>query len=780
MIYYITGDTKHNVVETDNIKVLSFDQGFKEVGYLLKAHQDIYLDTETTGLDANFNKLSLIQIGDGGDDQYVIDVINNPTIDFSPLKRLESNRIIGHNLKFDIKFLRQINIDCRNIFDTLIAEQRIRQGFSGNEKCGGLSKNRLVSNDDNPDSLLFRYLGKNPNDLDKSIRLQAFGDINKIAFDNDAIIYAANDIKYLKFVKELQQAFIEKFGLQHIIYNVEFPLCAIVADMELEGFQFNDKKWLDIEDKHKQLMFEQEVILDKLVIEKYAPKAPKEYRDYFKGGKYRRERIKTDYVPTTDLFGETIFNKKQYDSFRKRRNSAYINWGSPKEILELFSKLGLELPTKYGSKGVPIIDKNGKLVKTEDFTTGASDLTLFLEENPNSKSKEILEKLLKYRTYQAYISKYGSSWIGKFLKPNGKVYTIFRQSTAVNGRFQSGGGRENDSDKYNAQNIPRLVDFRECFHAGEDNSIITIDLSGAEVTIMADKANDAWLYEMAVIKDDVHSPVIQECWRNIYKYRAGKKLGIWETPKEYKYNKNNPKFIQYLETTLDSKVQELYKLSKAFIVSKKENKEFRVSGKNLTFGSVYGCGPKKAAKTVGINIDEGQVYLNTIKEMIPKTFKYVERQAELACAKGLIRIDNYSNACIWFPSTIRAARQGRDLTFDEKIEIGNQARNITISGTQANMIKEAMVNIVKYLIDNNLYDKVKILSQVHDELVIKCPKEFDGISEQFKNNPKFFSYKDKEDTLPNILKQIFEESATLYLEHFTMKSDMEIKDTWTK
>ena len=52
--------------------------------------------------------------------------------------------------------------------------------------------------------------------------------------------------------------------------------------------------------------------------------------------------------------------------------------------------------------------------------------------------------------------------------------------------------------------------------------ILTIDLSGAEVVIMADKAKVQVLYNMAIVNNDAHSPVAQECWRNIGKHRLKK------------------------------------------------------------------------------------------------------------------------------------------------------------------------------------------------------------------------------------------------------------------
>ena len=62
----------------------------------------IGLDTETSGFDPYTTKLYTLQLGDN-DVQYVIDLT---TIDINEYKELlETKGLIGHNLKFDLRFL---------------------------------------------------------------------------------------------------------------------------------------------------------------------------------------------------------------------------------------------------------------------------------------------------------------------------------------------------------------------------------------------------------------------------------------------------------------------------------------------------------------------------------------------------------------------------------------------------------------------------------------------------------------------------------------------------
>lgn len=92
----------------------------------------IYFDSETTGLDPFTSRITLIQT-------YYDEKIrfNRPKLEkIARIKNLlESNLIVGHNLKFDLKFLKHhFNIEPTNLFDTYIAEILITGGQKARQK----------------------------------------------------------------------------------------------------------------------------------------------------------------------------------------------------------------------------------------------------------------------------------------------------------------------------------------------------------------------------------------------------------------------------------------------------------------------------------------------------------------------------------------------------------------------------------------------------------------------------------------------------------------------
>jgi len=51
------------------------------------------------------------------------------------------------------------------------------------------------------------------------------------------------------------------------------------------------------------------------------------------------------------------------------------------------------------------------------------------------------------------------------------------------------------------------------------------------------------------------------------------------------------------------------------------------------------------------------------------------------------------------------------------------AINAPVQGTSADILKIAMVRIDKYLVQNKLEEKIKMLLQVHDELIFEIKKD---------------------------------------------------------
>jgi DNA polymerase-1 len=65
-------------------------------------------------------------------------------------------------------------------------------------------------------------------------------------------------------------------------------------------------------------------------------------------------------------------------------------------------------------------------------------------------------------------------------------------------------------------------------------------------------------------------------------------------------------------------------------------------------------------------------------------------------------------------------------TFQQRNQPEREAINMEIQGSAADLIKLAMIGVDQALSENNL--EAKLLLQIHDELVIECPKaEIDAV-----------------------------------------------------
>lgn len=257
--------------------------------------------------------------------------------------------------------------------------------------------------------------------------------------------------------------------------------------------------------------------------------------------------------------------------------------------------------------------------------------------------------------------------------------------------------------------------------------------------------------------------------------------------------------------TLD-KDPEYYRI-KDFVINKQHNVGMRTQFKAITFGVMYGAKPKKIAKVLNISVDEAEVVHGTIVRELAITYDMVENNVKFALQSGYVMIDDLrSHTRVWFPEVVHALRTNTELPKSAFHNVDGGARNYPIQGTQALMVKEAIIDTY-----NGIPKSCALLSTIHDELVVKQPLNMDGISDDWVNNPtgvpftfdkvhdpdwirEYLQHHEEEYdrhvlkheghnlivSVPYFTKLTMMNAAWRYLRHYKMGADMQVADTWVK
>jgi DNA polymerase-1 len=246
------------------------------------------LDTETYGFDPHTKKINTLQLGDSNR-QYVIDVRSIDILKFKSL--IESKRWLLQNAKFDYKMLFKAGIVLNDVYDTMLTEQVIFNGYTSER---GASLDALVKN----------YLGV---EMEKETR----GTFTSLAGDpltDRQILYAGRDVAYLGLIKKLQQRYINMYDLQEAV-DLENKALFAIADMELNGMYLDKKEWLALDKKTRKNLKALELEMDKYLLDKNL---------------YQSVRF------SSDLFGNP-------------NRILEINYKSPIQMIKCLKKLGLDV-----------------------------------------------------------------------------------------------------------------------------------------------------------------------------------------------------------------------------------------------------------------------------------------------------------------------------------------------------------------------------------------------------------------------------------------------------
>lgn len=327
-----------------------------------------------------------------------------------------------------------------------------------------------------------------------------------------------------------------------------------------------------------------------------------------------------------------------------------FNISSPKQLGHiLYEKL--HLPCK-------------KKKVTNNYTTNHETLIKLRNLHP------IINLILEYRELDKLFTTYLES-LSSFIKEDGKIHTIYKQTIARTGRLSS--------IEPNLQNIPVRTEIgkiiRKAFVPEKDSVLLSCDYSQIELRVLAhiSKCND--LKNAFLNHEDIHKKVASD---------------IYSVP---------------IEAVTDN---------------------MRRNAKAVIFGIVYGISGYGLGENLDINPKEGKELINKYLSMYPGVKKYMEDIKTFAYKNYYVKT---------LLGRIRYIDELKNTNYMIRNSGERIALNTPIQGSSADIIKLAMIKVNKYLKDNKLKSTMllqvhdELIFNVYKDELKKVKKDVSKIME---------------------------------------------------
>ena len=273
----------------------------------------------------------------------------------------------------------------------------------------------------------------------------------------------------------------------------------------------------------------------------------------------------------------------------------------------------------------------------------------------------VIEKILEYRQLMKLNSTYVEG-MKPYINPKTKrIHSFFHQTITATGRISS--------TEPNLQNIPTRFELgkqlRKVFKPAEGYLYIDADYSQIELRVLAHVSNDEHMVQAFINGEDIHRQAASK---------------VFNTPID--------------EVT----------------------KEQRSNAKAVNFGIVYGISDFGLGEQLHISRKKAKQYIEQYLEQYSGIKQFMDDVVENAKEKGYVETQFKRRRYIpELKSSNYMVRQ-----FGQRA-----AMNTPIQGTAADIMKIAMINVLKELKSRNM--KSKIVLQVHDEMMIEA--ELDEVDE---------------------------------------------------
>jgi DNA polymerase-1 len=638
-----------------------------QVEALVKAYTSrpgaVYFDTETTGLTRR-NKLVAIQLKQDGRQSKVIDARDK--LDIPALLRpiFERRLIVGHNLKFDLGFMRRHGVKASVVFDTQIAQQLILGiGLSESNGRAGLEQTaamygEAVSKDERGWFYTPAPLDERPEEWEAP-------------FPADQISYMEQDVDVLPAIMAGQLAKLKSMGLVEV-FKIEMRCLLALVEMEHAGIFIDVVGWREFitikEAEAKRLENEALALIGPAILKVRIESYDREVRHY----EAYRTQVKQAEAQFREEWGHRAtagtgwgeFKQEQMAQWRAdhpavgkpKLDTSVPDIGSTTQLVSGLLALGVAVPTKKNLKG--------NLVNTTE------------SKSLESVNHPVVKLLLEYRKNAKFVQSFGESLLAHVDPKTGRIHSDYQQIGAGTGRMSC--------VRPNFQQIPSKGDgkiIRGLVKAKPGCVMLTADFSNIELRILANISKDPAMCAAFNAGLDLHS----ETARRMFNLKADvdPKTEMW-----------------------------------------KRDLSYRQIAKIINFMLIYGGSPFKLSKEIGIEVQEAEALVLAYFKAYPgvKTWMMRTKREGLDSREARTLAGRYRPLVAPGPEPHYNWEDFHDKMAEWKKLRGRaerQALNTPIQGTSADITKLALA-IFSETVDPKLG---RLVACVHDEIVVECVQD---------------------------------------------------------
>ena len=274
-------------------------------------------------------------------------------------------------------------------------------------------------------------------------------------------------------------------------------------------------------------------------------------------------------------------------------------------------------------------------------------------------SHPIIRHIQKYRELTKLAYTYIDALPELVNKKTGRLHTSFNQTVTATGRLSS--------SEPNLQNIPARTalgrEIRKAFISDKGHKLVALDYSQIELRLAAHMSGDAKMIKAFKEGKDIHTATAAEI------------NGI-------ELNEVTP--------------------------------QMRREAKAVNFGVLYGQGPRGLARSADIPYAAAREFIDNYFNKFKGVKKFID--ATIASARENGYVETLFGRRRYLPeinSSVAIIKKGAE----------RMAINTPLQGTAADMIKKAMIEAQRTISEEYENDGVKMLLQVHDELVFEIKND---------------------------------------------------------